>query len=79
MTTYRRYHHDTKNLEKVNLLSTRLQCVRVCVNFPHAKSFADFLRFSFISFINTRKEQTIINSIYLFSVVLNVSNVFHRK
>ena len=26
---------NTKNLQKVNLRSTRLQCVRVCVNFPH--------------------------------------------
>ena len=66
-TIYRRYEHQP-NVHSVAVLP-------VCVNFPHTQSFADFSSFSFISFINTRKEQTIIVNIYLFSVVLNISNV----
>ena len=38
-----------------------LRLVNICVNFPHAQSFADFMEFfsSLISIMSTGKEQTI--------------------
>ena len=74
-TIYHRYEHQESSEGQPNVHSVAV--LRVCVNFPHTQCFADFFSFSFISFINTRKEQTIIVSIYLFSVVLNISNVCH--
>ena len=41
---------NTKNLQKVNLTSTRLQCVRVCVNFPHTVVFCWLFEF-FLYFV----------------------------
>ena len=41
---------NTNNLQKVNLTSTRLQCVRVCVNFPHTVVFCWLFEF-FLYFV----------------------------
>ena len=52
--------------------------VHVCVNFPHARLvLCRFLSFSLVSIMSTGRDQTIIVTIYLFSVVLNISNVCH--
>ena len=41
---------NTNNLQKVNLTSARLQCVRVCVNFPHTVVFCWLFEF-FLYFV----------------------------
>ena len=60
-----------RNLEFKSIGWKEFQRVHNCVNFPHAQSYADF-----ISIMKLIMEQTIIVSIYLFSVFLNIANVY---
>ena len=55
-------------------------CASLCKFSEPFKSFVEFLRFSLISIMSLGKEQTIDSQhLLLFSVVLNISKVSHRK